>query len=442
MSDQMLKTTTDKMGKKLKACLVFTLCSFLSACSFSNNEPVTFKVSASSITGSGLPPDQQAEEFAKSAELLLTGQGFSQAFDMTNQALQLDPHNFRARFIHALLAPVILQKGIMVRVEPLIGKNPLALMRYRADIKKKRESASYSKSEDFFYEKGLPAIESEAEMQQFNDSVTKSLDALRLFARSAKNQQLTVRANAVLVPDIIQRYAQSCEIKETANREYELTCPPSENRYLVTLNQTDFEAIQDMAAFFEIYLTTINAYDLDSAVQSSTGIDDLRDDEYVRKIVDRVLQEPKFGRLREQNTFAGIKGWSLDLVSGLHWAMNHQGELCPKGQSDPHNRVGMWINSGICLSAGYQPYINIVEAAVNAEPQDNILEKNGQTLKSKLNVMEFFYHPITDLHLLGPVTFDACGRLQSTGDPSLAGVFPYRDANSVLPMSYKECVLK
>jgi hypothetical protein len=377
----------------------------------------------------------KAEELAGFAESLLTAQGFAEAHKTALLALEQDPQNLRAKFVKALTAPVVIQKGIFARVRPLAEKHPQWLENYETRIAKMKAEPSNFNT---YLLDGQPDISTAEVLQLEFDKAIQSLEELRVFAKSSKDSELTLKANSLLVPDAIERYAESCEIKETQNLEYELICPSPETRFHVTMNRADFEILQDMATYYKIQFSFVNSYEL-------VGAGDVA--EYVSTLpynnpqlaADSLLTNKNFGRLRPQSRLEEIKTLGLDIVTSLNWFMSQQATVCPMGSMHPRNRVGMWINSGMCVGGWAKQYIELMDMFFNSKPIDLTREKNGATYVTQQVGFKLIEDPLKNVRELGPLKFDKCGSLMSVGDPTLHGVFPKGDSLVALEFMAMDC---
>jgi hypothetical protein len=394
-------------------------------------------LSAAAIVNSNATPADKAEQLARQSEVLLTAQGFLQASTLVDLALQNDPNNLRAKFIKVMMGPVLAVKGMNIRVRPLAEKDPKVLKEYENDIEKTKAEMPDSSFKDFLFD-GQPDIHDEAELQAQFDNIAQAFENIRVFVKSIKaTTELTVKANTLLVPDLNQRYAMACEIKETKNLEYELICPPSENRYNVTLNQADFANLRDLAAAYEMSFALYNSYDLSGAIEVAKSKKSRKVP--AQEFVNDLLKKSNFGHLRPTSKIQNMKEWGLDYVAGWQWIVDHQDTLCPRGQNSGKNRPGMWLNEGICYGSYLQPYIDSLQTILTKENQDLESTKGGKTYATKFNPMRLFDNPVADLRALGPFTIDKCNQLVKIGEPTMAGVFPAGDANSVLPLRMEKC---
>ncbi len=413
------------------------LCLLLSACNHqAPNDSTLTLVSASKIAQSGAPRKVKSEEYAKAAEVLLTAQGFEEADRLAKLALEQDSKNLRAQFIRAVTSVIMVQKGIYARMSPLIEKHPAAFKEYQlAVIEMKVDD---KKNINNFLLNGKADIATEDQFQSHLDLTAKAIGDFRKFAKANKDSELTIKANADLVPDLIERYANSCEIKETANLEYELVCPSHLQRYEVTFNGADFEAMAAAAAMYETAFILYNGYDLSGAVQIAAKYAEV-EDRSTEVILQDLFKNSSFGKLRKAAKLTEIKNLGLDLVKGLNWAIRNQNTLCPKGNSHSHNRIGKWANKGLCLPPVVQPLIEKFEKVFNGEAIDQNIETPSGPYPTQVAYGAFFIKPTQDLRALGPFRFDRCNQLLTVGDQTLGGVFPNADADKIHSLQASEC---
>jgi hypothetical protein len=402
---------------------------FLSACTqYTPSGAIPSHISAAAVLSSEASPQDKAETLAKQAETLLTAQGFLQAAKVVEQALKEDPHNFRAGLVNALLGPALEMKGMMVRPRPLFEKNPALLSAFENDVKK-NQARPASTLKDYVFD-GKPDIFTEEQLQDTSDRFTQKLDDLRIFLRNAKTQEITVKANTFLVPNINERFAEACDIVETANFEFTLKCPPSEKRFDVTLNPADFAALRDFVATQEIQFAMYGSYDLSGAVEAAKQDANMDAESFAQALSNKIFENPHFGKLRPQTKIQKIKEFALDFVSGMRAAMLQQTQLCPKSYENPKNRPGMLFNEGICAGAYLDPYMKDIEAKFSGNIYSYTSAPLAAGTEVKMYPMKLIATPVVDLRSLGKLTFDKCGNLIAAGDPTFGGTFPAGDANS------------
>jgi hypothetical protein len=387
-----------------------------------------YSFSVDAIEKSNLSRPDAAEEIAKGAEQLLNAKSFEQADRVASDALKLDPSNLRAGFIKALLAPLLLQKGILARIRPLAERSP----KLKKDWDKAVEDCKAKPDEKLnsYYLDGRPDISTEKELQKYVDTVVEALEKFRLFLRDRRNSEITMISSPLFVPDANIRYAYSCKITATANRSYELVCPPSFTRHQVSLNRADFESLQAGAGFYELYLALPNGYDLSGSVDSIKDMSEILPKDY-QKIADDIMASAKFGTLRIPNTFSKARGWGLDIVNSFVWANENQELTCKSGQENPTNRPGYFFNKGICVVNAFKPLLDTAAKAVTTRgpvPVDLGLFNGEKKGIVQMNLFAPFENPLPSLKQIGFLKFNQCGKLVDIQDKTVAGAFPNGDA--------------
>lgn len=390
-------------------------------------------VNAAGILASTANPDDKAEQLAKAAEQLLTVQGFAYANDVADLALQQDSSNFRAKLIKAVLAPIMVQRGILARVEPLADKDLKLREEYDKFVSDLEMKTPNSTLKTFLLD-GRPDISSEADVQNYVDSVVESFATLRQFAKDNKDANITVMTSDAFYQVMLRRFQDSCTVVMTKPYEYEYRCPSPVKMLEVTFSRADFEAIQQMAAGYELYYSLYNSYELTSAIQVALKFKD----EYhaPQSVIEELLKDSKFGTLRAGNAFKRIRQMGVDAVVGMRWVLSNQDTLCPMGKASPRNRIGALVNTGLCLeytsdvSVGLKKAAQILagkEIAVTFEVNDytypySTVVRPGALMDS----------PIADLRSLTPLKFNKCNLVEEIADGSVGGLFPKADANEVL----------
>lgn len=396
------------------------------------------QISSAAVMNSNLSNTKKAEELASQAEELFSAQGFEEASKVVKLALKQDPKNLKASFFNAFLDVLMELKGISMRTKPLATKTAEGKQNFEDSITELEAKGDTALAK--FYLDGKPDIQTEAQLQKQFDSIALQLQKLSQFLKTTGNAELTIKANTVLVPDINKRFADACEIKESEELVFELVCPPSENRYLVTLNQADFSNLKDFASVSQIMMSMYTAYDI-SGVTDVAVVQEKNPDMTPEQNINAMLKNPNFGKLRAQSQLQNVKTWGLDITSGLRWAMENQATLCKSGTPSGTNRPGMFANQGICVDAALNPYIKNIEDILNGTPQDieNKSADKSQTYASKVTPMNFLNNPISDLRKLGPFKYNKCGFVVAMEDQSAGGIYPNKDANKILAINIEVC---
>jgi hypothetical protein len=385
-----------------------------------------YAFSQTAIVNSNLPRPEAAEKLAEGAEQLMNAKGFDQALGVATEALKLDPTNLRAGLVHAMLANLRLQKGLLMRVKPLADRSPLLKKQWQKGYD------DYKSHPDFrfnsYYLDGKPEFLTELALQRHIDLMIAELEKFRLFLTAHRDAEITMIASPLFVPDMNERYTYRCKINETAGRSFELTCPPAAARRQVSLNRADFEMILGGIVYYELHAVFGNSYDLSGSVESVKDIAEVRPQDH-QIIADRVMARPEFGKQRLPNTLGKARSWGLDFINGLTWASANPQLTCPKGEFDQGNRPGFFMNMGFCMVGEIKEIADIsVRAFKTNGPIKVDYVRSGQTFRFSQNYMAPFEKPMESLKQLGPVKFNECGRIVDVGDRTLGGIFPDGDA--------------
>lgn len=409
----------------------------LVACSDNSPKHTTLTISPSTIINdSKLSAAERAEKLALGAEHLLTADGFLQAHNLTKQALKQDSKNLRAGLLKVILDPLLLMKGFRIRFKPL-DPDPVTSEKTLAE---KRELAKTSALERYLLD-GKPDIKNEAQAQAFIDQLVIAVDRIRIFARDHKDSELTIKANSLLAPELNEVYADSCELIETPNFDYQVTCPEDRFREQVSLNHADFEFLQHGASYALFSLAFLNSYDL-TGLKKVIAIHKDQPPLKTQQIYSKLMKNPHFGKLRKMEGLSHIKDLTLDIFSGVQWSMDNFSSLCSRGESDVRNRPGMLFYQGFCVDSSMAPFLSTGTAFITGTPQDIILNRGPEPRKVQVNYMSLVNKPIDDIRHLGELTFSNCGNITAVGDGSLGGTFPNKDANEKLPYLQPTCDLE
>lgn len=388
-------------------------------------------ISAVGILSTSASPSEKSEQLAQGAEALMTAQGFQQAADLTELALKEDSKNLRARFLKVLLAPALLQKGLAVRLAPLAEKDPQLkndLERTLAELKMKEGSeAAFA-----FLNDGSPDIQDEKSLQAHLDQTLRALESLRSFLSENKANEITFKVPVAFQDRFIDKFADGCEIKENAKYEYELTCPPNRTLREVSLNRADFEILHGMSTYAIAPAIVANAIDVSGAVAVLAAKKGERS-VTTQELIEALLSDSSFARVRDAAAMKRFRGMALDLVAGARWGMANQATLCPVGPDSPLNRVGMLINNGLYMPAAiFANYVDIFERAASGQAKPVDVELANGRSSTSVNWTAVLDSPPSDLRSLGPLQYDSSGRIASFGDPTVGGMFPNGDLNTLV----------
>lgn len=419
----------------LKSALCVSLMASLVACgngNSANNSGLT-EIDAASITSNPqLTKQQKSEKLARASEQLLNVQGFAYADEVADLSLNLDPSNVRAKFIKAILSPIIAQKGIYNRVKPLADLDAKVSREYIENMAKFDVETPNSTVKEFLLD-GQPDIRNEVDLQEYLDSVAGSFNGIREFAKKHKNSELTVMASDTLYKTMLGRYQSSCQVHKVSEGKYEANCPDVRDVMEIKMNRADFEALQHLAAGYELYFSLANSYNLSGSINKALSWQHNQQEE-IQSIIDDLIANKDFATLRGKNGFQKVKAMGIDAIAGARWIMSNQNALCQAGRSHARNRIGMLFNYGLCMDRSNavenSKDLSIVSEILAGKILDEVKLKGDYV--TSLKPISLFEAPIADLRSAMPLSYDRCGNVTSLKDSTLAGVFIKGDANAYL----------
>lgn len=337
---------------------------------------------------------------ARKAEGLMTEETFEDAYAEASRALAQDPSNARARLWKAALAPAMELRGIYTRIAPLANRTRERQERYAEAVAQLK--ASHGPRFVAFFTDGAFDITTERDAQEVVARVTARLDELRLTMKALRNQPMIIDG----LP----------------------------NARTVQLNTADFDALQQMIAGYQVYVSILNSYDLTGAWTAS----ETTAHRSAQESVDLLLSNPKFGKLRDGRAFAVVPQLAKDAIVATRAALALQSELCPQGKPDPRNRPGTLFEEGLCIEAkdGFEATLKTIEAVASFNRLVVPLGEHRET--HTVSAPYFFSNPIQDLRTIAPTSYDACGQVRTIADTTLGGLFPDGEVNSELVRNSRE----
>lgn len=417
----------------LMLSMAFYMCGLVACSDYDNWRRKS--VSGESILSSNGTPLSKAEQLTDAAEELLAAQAFDEAYKMINEALKQDASYLRARFIGTMLELLVLQKGILNRVTPLLGSNTRLKQNFETINADSRNEVLLK-----YFKDGPADILTEKSLQMHFDKTIVILNKIRTFLKQYRNEELKVRATTLMVVDTHKRYAYACEIKLTSDElSYELSCPPDEILTHVSLNRADFEVLISKVSGTMFELVLYNAYDISEFFKKEALFDKTLPGSH-QKFADDLQTNENFGRLRATHKLALIKNLGLSFVLSFRWFLENKKTICRLGTESPKNRVGMLKNEGVCLYDEYRPYLDAFEQILLSKKTPKIRTvKDDVKYETSIALMPFLSNPPKDLKKLGPLKIDDCGQATELRDQTVGGLFPLGDFNKFQEMRNKEC---
>ena len=404
----------------------------LVACGTKHSDHSTIDV-ASIQANRSLTKEQKAEELSRGAEQLISASGFMYADTVVGVALAVDPHNLRARFWKAALAPTMELRGIVNRIAPLAltSKNADKYKKFMAEL----QNGQTDKSVAEFLMDGPQDIRTERELQDKVARITLKLDEFRTTLKSMKNADLEIRLNTDLKT---AAKSESCVSRQIGEGMYVTDYCEAVLPNTVKLNHADFLALQQSVAGVQVYLSALNSYDL----TGSFKIADASENQSPEAVVDELIKNNKFGVLRADQSLNVVPTLAKDMLVAYRYAQKMQTELCPQGTASADNRPGQLFSKGVCLvpDSAVESQLNAIELMLSGQAAVLDAHVGNTTIPVLVNPTQFLNHPVANIRSLLPIKSDACKNLTAMGDGRLGGAFPTGDLNKLLQAtSIEEC---
>ncbi len=426
-----MKLSSPKLTVFALACAA-TLCACTSKMHSgitSHNGVITMNASAVK-SDSSLSQQQKAEQLALMGEQLFTLTNFMYAEELFDQALAIDSTNLRAQFYKNLGATLMTLKGMMVRIQPMIRT-----AQSRADYQKTLAHFPHSALRTFLFD-GKPDIKSMKDIQAYEDSLIAAQEQWRQFLRSNKNITLTLNLNDWFKPLGVGQTVSDCRVTKPNQETYDLTNCDMTHAVQEYVNRADVEALQQIAAGMEIYLGSIDTYDLTGLIRTSDKFQNQNPPAPV--VWNELTKYPRFGTLRTPIYLKRVVSMGVDAIAGVRWAKSLQSQLCPTGQSgNMLNRQNYLFAGGLCVpnktsdGQSVDKLLKTAELILSGVPYEVTI---NNTYRTQITPTAFLNSPIQDVKALYP-TFNSCGEVQTVSDSTLGGIFPNHDANQVLSVS-------
>lgn len=391
-----------------------------------------------------LSPRQKAELLIMEAEGFNHLYGAMLADEILARALVWQPDNLKAQMYRKLIAPALVFKGILTRLDPFIKGEPQERVQ---GFYKSRDQDLKGTGLGLFLTDGSPDIRTERQMQEVFDQFIAKQDEARLFfaqIKRIKGLSFVVRYNRIKHPH--SKYIKKCNAWKVRPGVYaRRLCDNLISRYY-KVEMVDFEVFQQVMAGVKIYSTLAVSYDATGLIDHNrfTWKNQLNPEQ----IITRMRQVEKFGRLRKGKTLQSIHGLGVDLFAGAKWAHRLQDRLCPTGKESRINRPGFAIDHGVCIHDSSRMRIDAlfdaIEIALSGQANPVVVTKRSLHVQGEWvahrpvkyqTEMAFFapiINPVKDLKPLAPTKFNECGQPTNVGEESLGGLFPLRDATRTL----------
>lgn len=398
-----------KTMKLIKGTLATMLCLTVLNCTpqqKNNDEGLTVHASSK----------MSSTELADAGEQLVTPYSFMQANAVFDMALEKDPSNLKAQFYKKFLARLMVLKGILTRVEPLVKDK-----KYLLSL---NDSLPNSSLKNFL----LSPASKLMTYKDGQDLLVKYVDTLiefRKFLIKNNNAELNLYMNPyVFEQKIKEQMGKSCESTLISDGGIDVKCNFS-NAATVKLNSADLLMLRQITAGEILMWSFYTSYSVENIEKVIAQVEgkELTEIE-IKKIV---LSTPKLFDLRKDQTLSMIPGFASDFIAAAKWAVKYQKELCPNGNEIEVQRKGFLFEKGMCtismdsITPEQQQQIELAENATKGAIELALPLRSGEMKTTKLDYFAFIRKPISSLKVLAS---DDC----QIGGKSLFGMFPNNDA--------------
>lgn len=387
----------------------------------------------------------RAERLSLVGEQLATPSGFMYANEVLNLALAFDSKNRRAQIYKHLLAPELLLKGVIARLEPVRGQFS---SRVRENFDAFVSKVHLNKSVDKFFNDGRPDLTNESSIQMLVEKIRAKQNNLRVYIASMKDT--TIQLQPLINNRPLEVVWAACPVEaKTPHNSYHETYVAENcsalSKTMFLMEGADWEAIQHVAAGMQIASSVSLGYDLTGAIAYERLVNDGHSSNEQR--LQSLHNSQRLGQLRQAEKLQMVRAMGTDFYAGARWFQRYQRELCPTGQVTPNQRPNNLFGDGICvndhtLNKPIDFVFSLVETVL-AGQTIGILTQNGAVdvidplisqpadYKTQANLMAPLVNPVADLKSILPARLDKCGQVTTLGDSTAAGLFPQGDAVTV-----------
>ncbi len=425
-----------------KVAFSSVLATSISACGPHHGSSLTSNGSmnlAGIVSDSNQTPGEKSEHLAEAAERLLTPGSLMMANEVATVALEQDPTNRKARLIAALTAPQMELKGVIKRLEPLFKKSQHGsgnYQKFEAGIKRDNPEQALTR---FLFD-GPADIHTEKEAQELITRYTLKVDELRKTMRDLKTgDELELKVSASTLLQLRSAdFSNQCMWTELSPLSFQSNCDFTTDT-ATRINQADMEAIEQVAAGYEVTLTILNSWDLSGLVSKVDQFGVSTPAEQAAAL----FSDASFGILRDKNALTVIPDVASDLIVGLHYAQSMQAVICPQGQSQIGSRAGYLFANGLCTpgAEATDHVIAMLELMLKGQTVGISTAVQGQNVNVGINVMSLVQNPVSDLRSELPIKTNICSDITSIGDGTFGGVFPSGDVNVILGKESQSCTV-
>ncbi len=424
---------------KFKALLAPLVCAGLvgvvnTACSNKDEgQKNSVVVDTNALQQSGRTMMESAENLALAGEQLVSPISFMYADLVFDLALRANPDNKRAQFYKALIKPMMVMKGAMKRIRPVINSlSAEQQTEYNDFIAKSPNSALKT-----FLLDGQEDITTEEDALGLMDEYRAAWEGIRVFMK--ENKDLNMVVNIMTLPgnqSALDKAAEECATQNHMNEVFEIENCSYLNALEINISRADVEVIQQIAAGMQIHNILMTSYSLDGVRSYIEANQD--NDLTAQDAIEHFKNSTTAGKLRH-NDLTKIPEFGADAIAGMRWAMAAQQQLCPSNVTSKENRKGFLFEEGICVERTdkdgkpIEDLLATIEAALTGGLISiEGIKANGDVVAADIKPVAPFANPVQDLRSLSPISYNNCGNPVALADSTIGGFFPNADGNTFL----------
>ncbi len=368
--------------------------------------------------------DMDAEQMALAGEQLLSVWNFMLADKVFNWSLSKDPTNKRAQFYSALLKPIMVTKGLAVRVRPYYRNNGGT-----KSLDKTLDTLPNSSLKTFLTD-GVEDIKDLKDVQTLLVQERDAWNDLRKFLIANQTMNLVLNMNPMTFQDKVNKgMSENCKIEEDGDHNVVVTCDYA-HAFEKKVNVADLLALRQMAASEVLFLSLYTSYSVDG-LESLFKLDQKNLTEQQRiEYVENNL--PAAAKLRKDNNLSLIPDLGSDFLTAARWVLQYQQSLCPQKTSwSSVKRPGYLVDGNdFCIydMSKTEQDLVIFESALHGPISVVLTTKENIKKSTQVNYLALITNPVEDLRSLAPSSFNACGKAASLRDKTMGGTFPLADA--------------
>ncbi len=368
--------------------------------------------------------DMDAEQMALAGEQLLSVWNFMLADKIFNWSLSKDPTNKRAQFYSAFLKPIMVTKGLAVRLRPYYKNNGGT-----QSLDKNIATLPNSSLKTFLLD-GVEDVKDLKDIQTLLVEQRNAWNDFRKFLIANQTMNLVLNMNPMTFQDQVNKgMSDKCKIEEDNDHNVVVTCDYA-HAFEKKVNVADLLALRQMAASYVLFLSLYTSYSVDG-IETLLKMDQKNLTEQQRiEYVENNL--PAAAKLRKDNSLSLIPDLGSDFLAATKWVIQYQQNLCPRKTTPASvKRPGYLVDGeNFCISDlnKTEQDLVILESALRGPISVVLTTKENIKKSTQVNYLALIANPVEDLRSLAPSSFNACGKAATLRDKTMGGTFPLADA--------------